>query len=231
MDILTTELIGVIVGVILTLFVFSYLIGDNFLFRFAIHIFIGATAGYVAVIILRNVIFDRMIQPLLNAEWDMTTLLLLTIPIILSGMLLTKIFPRVSSIGTPVMALLVGVGAATAVGGAVSGTLIPQSLSSINLFGSQLLDVPGELQWLYLVEAVFILIGTLTTLIFFHFRGRQKSGGVPQRPALINGISRIGRLFIATTFGALFAGALLSALNALVDRWTFIIDSLLAAIR
>ena len=231
MDIFTTELIGLIVGVILTLFIFSYLIGDNFLFRFAIHIFIGATAGYAAVIILRNVLFDRMIQPLLNAEGDMTTLLLLIIPIILSGMLLTKIFPRVSSIGTPVMALLVGIGAATAVGGAVSGTLIPQSLSSINLFGSQLLDVPGELHWLYLVEAVFILIGTLTTLIFFHFRGRQKSGSVPQRPALINGISRIGRLFIATTFGALFAGALLSALNALVDRWTFIIDSLLAAIR
>jgi predicted membrane protein len=38
--------IGAIIGFILTIMVLSYIIGDNALFRLAIHIFIGAASGY-----------------------------------------------------------------------------------------------------------------------------------------------------------------------------------------
>ena len=43
-----TSLIGGALGFLLTLCVFSYLLGDNALFRIAIHIFIGTAAGFVA---------------------------------------------------------------------------------------------------------------------------------------------------------------------------------------
>ena len=40
---------GTWVAVILTLFVFSYLLGDNALYRLAEHIFVGVAVGYAAV--------------------------------------------------------------------------------------------------------------------------------------------------------------------------------------
>jgi predicted membrane protein len=47
MNIPTGDLIWGIIGFLLSILVFSYLIGDNPLFRFAIHLFIGVSAGVV----------------------------------------------------------------------------------------------------------------------------------------------------------------------------------------
>ena len=44
------DVIGAFVGFVLTLLVFSYIFGDNVLFRIAMHIFIGVAAGYVVAI-------------------------------------------------------------------------------------------------------------------------------------------------------------------------------------
>ena len=40
--------IGALFGFILTLVVFSYLIGDNPVFRLTLHLFIGVSAGFAA---------------------------------------------------------------------------------------------------------------------------------------------------------------------------------------
>ncbi len=42
--------IATIAGAVLTVMVFSYLLGDNFLYRIAIYIFIGAAAAYVLIV-------------------------------------------------------------------------------------------------------------------------------------------------------------------------------------
>ena len=42
----TLDRTATIAGAVLTLMVFSYLLGDNFLYRIAIHVFIGAAAAY-----------------------------------------------------------------------------------------------------------------------------------------------------------------------------------------
>jgi hypothetical protein len=45
------DLIWTIVGFILTLMVFSYLFGDNPLFRLVTYLFVGVSAGFAAVMI------------------------------------------------------------------------------------------------------------------------------------------------------------------------------------
>ena len=42
----TLDRVATIAGAVLTILIFSYLLGDNFLYRIAIHIFIGAAAAY-----------------------------------------------------------------------------------------------------------------------------------------------------------------------------------------
>ena len=58
------ELISALIGLILTLMVFSYLIGDNPLFRIAVYLFIGVASGYAATIVWHNVLVPKLFQPL-----------------------------------------------------------------------------------------------------------------------------------------------------------------------
>ncbi len=47
---MSIEIISALVGFLLTLMVFSYLIGDNPLFRIAVYLFIGVSSGYAATV-------------------------------------------------------------------------------------------------------------------------------------------------------------------------------------
>ena len=91
--------IGAVIGFILTLMVLSYIIGDNFMFRLAIHIFIGVASGYAVVLILHNVLWNQVIVPLLQfyqgAPGGVLTNLVRLLPaLLLSGWMLTKASPR-----------------------------------------------------------------------------------------------------------------------------------------
>ena len=61
----TVDLVGALIGLFLTLSIFSYLLGDNYLFRLVIHIFIGVASAFVVVIAWYNVIWPQLIQPCL----------------------------------------------------------------------------------------------------------------------------------------------------------------------
>ena len=61
----SADLIGAIVGFALTIMIFSYLFGDNALFRVAIHIFIGAAAAYATMVVVYNIFWYQLIVPLL----------------------------------------------------------------------------------------------------------------------------------------------------------------------
>jgi len=204
------DLVGALVGFTLTVFVFSYIWGDNALFRIATHLFIGVSAGYVAIITINNVILPQLIFPLLseNRGEMLTTLVFL----VFGALLLTKMSPRLARLGNPAVAFLVGIGAAAAIGGAVTGTVFPQVGASMNAFSSG-----GNI-----INGIIILLGTLATLIYFHFGTRRKKDSVNQRAIWMEGLGYIGQTFIAITFGALFTGVYIAALTALIERFGFI---------
>jgi hypothetical protein len=210
-DLSIMDLIGALLGLVFTIFIFSYIWGDNVLFRIATHLFVGVAAGYVAVVVIQNIILPQMIHPFLGSNRNEKIFSILFL--ILGVLMLTKISPRLNKLGNPATAYLVGVGAATAVGGGVIGTIFPQTLSSMNVFVEN-----------NILNALWILVGTLTTLLYFHFSIRRKSSEdeEPQRPAWFGMISKVGEFFIAVTFGALFSGVYLAAIMALIERASFI---------
>lgn len=218
----TVELITGITSCVLTLMVLSYLIGDNPFFRVAVYLFIGVSAGYVTAVAWYQVLMPRLITPLFQggtATWQ------LVVPLVLGILLLAKISPRLSSAGSPSLAFMVGVGTAVAIGGAVLGTLIPQIRAAIAPFDTGL-AASGALVLERLFEGSIMLVGTVSTLAFFHFGARQAPGTPVARNRLIEILAVVGRFFIAVTFGVLFAGAYAAALTALVSRiyfiWSFI---------
>lgn len=205
----TMELIWAAVGFVLSLLIFSYLAGDNPLFRFAISLFIGVSAGYAAVILLFQVIYPRLIYPLLTGTILEKSFTL--VPIVLSLLLFFKPTRTMSSIGSIPMALLVGAAAAFAIGGAVLGTILPQSFSTIGLFDRK--AVVNNL-----LEGSFILVGTVTTLMYFYFGAKYENGKPIRRAGWIEAISKVGQVFLFVTLGSIYAGVYITAITALVDR-------------
>jgi hypothetical protein len=216
---MTDVLVGLL-SFLFTLMILSYLVGDNPLFRVAIHIFVGVTAGYVTLIVFQQVILNKLILPMAGGDWVRTIVLIF--PAIMGLFLLTKIHPKYQWLGRWVVAFLVGVGAAATVAGALTGTLLPQTWASINLFDVQGLEPKAAAE--RLTEGFFILLGTLTTLAYFQFSVRQSAAKSGRRGLFMRIVSAVGEIFLAITFGALFAGVLASALAAMVNRIQSIVD-------
>ena len=228
------DLIGAFVAAALTLLVLLYAFGDNPLFRLAIHIFIGVSAGYAAGIAYQSVIKPQLVDQLLGMAGfgaaPSISFLELLFRLLLIGLLLAKVSPRTAAVGNPVMALLVGIGAAAAIGGAIQGTILP-FVASVNIFQSEAIRAAlstggaasfGTVLELVLVDGLIILIGTVSTLVYFHFGARSLPNQIPQRNRYIEWVAKIGQIFIAVTLGAVFAGVYLAALTALIDRLFFL---------
>ncbi len=213
------EIVTALVSFLFTILVLSYLVGDTPLFRIAIYAFVGAAAGYVAAVSWHQVLWPKLVEPLVFGSGSERLLLL--VPLLLGFLLLTKASPRLAWLGSPAVGFMVGVGAAVAVGGAVLGTILPQVEASVTLFDLTKVTSPLE----RFSEAGVILIGTLTTLVYFHFGAKAGPQG-PRRSRLVGIMAWIGQIFIAVTFGVLFASIYAAALTALIERlhflWTFI---------
>jgi hypothetical protein len=221
--------IGVVIGFLLTIMVLSYIIGDNVLFRLAMHIFIGVASGYAAVLILYNVLWYQVLVPVLQVLTtgkanNLLTYAVQVAPAVILGIwMLTKATPRLARYGTPVLAFLTGVGAATVIAGAVRGTIIPQLGATINVLNQH--SAPAEMNNLvgWFINGVVVLVGTITTLIYFQFGIKPQGEGMPaQRPIILEYLSTVGHVFIVITLGVLFTGVYLATLAALVDRVQFL---------
>ncbi len=209
---MATDLVIGIFSFLLTLMVFSYLIGDNPLFRVAVYIFIGAAAGYAGAVVWWQVLWARMMVPLFQGGYIDRIIAL--VALLLGILLFMKLSVRTSRLGALPMAILVGVGAALAVGGAVVGTILPQTLSTVSEFritGSGFVFIER------LVFALLLVMGTISTLVYFHFGAKATPQG-PRRPWLVKVLAWVGQIFIAVTFGVLFAGVFSASLTALIDR-------------
>ena len=219
----TIDLLWTTLGFFLTLMILSYILGDNPLFRVASYLLVGSAAGYLFVLVIYQVVIQRLIFPLMYAlpTGNLAQILLTSLPIIASFMLLFKLFSGgLSGVGNLPLAYIIGVGAAVMITGTVTGTILAQAQSTINLFGS-----------VGLLEASIVLIGTITTLAYFHFgtRSTPTPQGAKRNP-FVEILAWIGKLFIGVTLGSLFAGVYLAALSALVNRLDalrFVIENVL----
>ena len=209
------DVISGLVGLILTLMIFSYLIGDNPLFRVAVYIFIGVSSGYAASVVWHQVLVPKLFGALQIGNPNQ--LILMIIPLLLCVSLLAKLSPRIAWIGNFAMAVLVGVGAAAAIGGALLGTLIPQARASMAALDFRS-AASGTDAFLGLLEGTVMLAGTVFTLASFHFSASPAPDGTAKRNRILEIIAWIGRLFIAITLGVLFAGVYMAALTAMIER-------------
>lgn len=214
---------GMWVAVVLTLFVFSYLLGDNVLYRLTEHIFVGVAVGYAVVIAFHNVIAPKLLVPTVEAlsSRDWGQLLPLLLSLLMGLFLLTKPSRTLSWLGNLSVSVLLGVGAALAIGGALLGTLVPQVNATADVTHYVTRYGPG----LGLFSGVVVLIGTAGVLLHFYFDGSREGRLAMLRERIVQSWGGLGRWFIVIAFGAILAMTFVSRLSLLIARVQFLLDA------
>ena len=221
------ESIGLLCALFLTLAIFTRLFGDNVVFRFARSLFIGAASGYITALVLRSVLWPRILLLVEKPEqyWYYIVYFLLGL------MLLGRGLRKTRWLGSLPLGMLFGIGAAVTLGGALAGTLYPQTLALITPVS--VTSLKSWPDWALLINGILALVGTFAVL------------GAQHQPDSGRGLGRIieaawsfvgrtlGRGLIMVLLGALYAGALVTFYTLFVGRLAYIqqaVSSILGAL-
>lgn len=220
-----THDLGLWLGALLTLCVFSFLYRDNPLYRFAEHLFVGVSAGYFVVLSYWSVIHPHLIVPLIHAfqgrgadpsrsgflaveQGDYRGLLI--VPALLGLLLLTRLVGRIAWLSRVALALILGVFAGVRMTGFAQADLVAQVQASL-----QPLWRRGDLG--YSVDAIVFLVGLVSALLFFLFSRRREG---------VAGIAaRIGSGFLMVAFGAGYGYTVMARISVLIGRFQYLLDN------
>lgn len=217
----TVDLLLLLAGLILSLMVFSYLLGDTLLFGIAMYTLVGVTAGFTVVVLLQKVILPMAISPL--SALPQISALLALVPLVLSVLLIWLLFKKSSRLSGIPLAFLGGVVAAALIVGVTRGTLVPQLLSIVNAFDQNKMTSGGLPNWTGIFEAFMMLAGVVAVLFVSHHRKINKNQEA-NAYSWLDGIKGFGQLFIGITFGAIFVGLFSTGLVALIAYIQYLID-------
>jgi hypothetical protein len=204
-----SDQIGLWIGFLLTLMVFSYLLGDNFLYRLATYVFVGLAAGFVMMVTVESVLLPWFRLTVQSGE--MGSQILGAIPLVLGLLLLLKGSRRFNRLGNLGLAFVVAIGTAIALVGAVSGSLLPLANATAASVGADL------------VNGFILVVGVISTLVYFQYLARRTPTGETRRGLVIRAVGALGQGFIVVTLGALYGGAILSGLVIFSERIAFIL--------
>ncbi len=201
------DLGGLLVGFLLTLFIFSYVIKDNPLYRLAVHILVGVGAGYAIVVVVEHVLLP-IAETVRDNPTDPGTFVWV-VPFLLAALLLLKAVPRLAWLGNSAMAVIIGIGAAVGLVGAIVGTIWPQVTA----------------QHENAVVGLVVALLAVCALFYFQFSARFTENNQVTMPRWYKAIGIVGRGVITVTLAGLFAGVLSTSLILLAERVGFFVES------
>ena len=203
------ESIGLILGFILTLCVYSYVLGDNPLFRVASHLLVGVSAAYAAVVAVQQFLWPIFVQ--VRQQPTAPSSLLWAVPLLLALLLLLQRLPTFNWWGSLPLAVLIGIGTAVALTGALLGTLWPQVTATAT--------TPGR--------GIAIALLTAITLLSFQYYRRQNEAGEVITPRWLSVVTLAGQAVLVLTFGVVFANVLGTGLTLLTAQISSLLSQLL----
>ncbi|MBM4422096.1 MAG: hypothetical protein FJ030_01730 [Chloroflexi bacterium] len=210
----------------LTMMVFSYLIGDNPLYRIAVHLFVGVATAYATTVAVQSVIAPRSlavmdaVSGLLAGDWQPFTLQL--IPWVLGVFIFLRVFPRLAPMGNFALAFMVGVGAALTVGGAITGTIFSQVQASWS---------PPESGFFGLLKLLIALAASAAVLLYFFFTGQSKPDGRGERFRLMLPAAWAGQGAMMVALAAFYTGAVAASFALFIERIQFLIATTQALLK
>ena len=203
------EAVGTAVTAALTIMILSYVVGDNVLYRLAVHVLVGVGAAFVVAVAVGQVLYPSLVQPLMSGTIGGRGLAFGLFGVLGCVFMLAKLLRRAAWLGNVAIGYIIGAGVGTAVGGALIGTLVPQTLGSVLSFN------PGAIGPGGVLSNLLIVTSSVTVLLAFAYgRGARRS--------VVGALGSVGRTFLHIALGATFALVFIasaSVLSALVRDW------------
>ena len=206
--------LGVWLAAALTLFIFSFLYRDNPFYKFAEHLFVGVSAGYVVVQQFWQVLWPNLLQPLTAAGTDDRWKYV--VGVVLCVLLFTRLFSRISWLSRFTIAALIGTFAGLKVTGFAQAEVIEQVRAT--MVPLWIAGDPGA-SFNHLV----LVVGVITTLVFFFFSKEHKG--------VIGGTAKLGIWYLMVSFGAAYGFTVMSRISLLIGRFQFLLDDWLGIVR
>ncbi len=220
MTVETLDLIAGWASLVLTLLIFSYLLGDNWLYRIAVHILVGASAAYVAIVAVESVIAPWFALTVFAAgDSNLGVRAFGIIPLLLALFLLLKQLPRLAPLGNLSLAFIIGIGVGVAIVGAVVGTILPLGAETAADFDEGLT-----------FNAVILAVGTLCTLVYFQYLAKRDIKGQMTRRWPLRLAAGFGQGILVISLGAIYGGVILTSLSILSsvisEQLTFLLEQI-----
>ena len=210
---------------VLTLMVFSYVLGDlplvGNLYRTAVYIFVGTSAAFAAIVTFEGIILPYW-SDIQNPDTSWTSLgnsadvAIFLMALLIGLLLLLKPIASLSWLTNSALAVVIVVSASAAVVGGLRGTLIPLIVETA--------AVPDGLasDFTALTNTLLVFVGTMTGLFYFQWQARRDDDGAPLQSPISRGLRNFGKVFIVTALGAIYATTMMTALTVLAERIGFV---------
>ncbi len=192
--------LGTVIAAFLTLCIFSFLYRDNPFYRFAEHLLVGISVGYILVIALNTTLMPKLINPVFKEErFDYI------IPGILGLFMLLRFFPKYVWLSRISIALIIGAGAGVAIPATIQAKIFAQMQATMSNMAS--------------VNGIIVFVGIATTLAYFFFSKEHKGW--------FGATARTGTWFLMIFFGATFGYTVMSRISLLIGRMQFLLSDFL----
>ena len=195
------DLIGVWVGVFITLMVLSFLYKESSFFRLTEYVFIGLASGYGFAAALRLFI-NQALTPILVGG-DLTFIPAL----ILGALFYTQFTKKYSALYRLPLSLAIGYGLGVTIWSVFAQFFVRQvTATMIPLIGGNALVT---------LDNVILVAGTILSLSYFILHREQKG--------VWGGITKVGKYFILATLGAVFGSTVLGRMAIIIQRVQFLV--------
>lgn len=223
-------------SLVMTLIIFSGVLGDHALARLGQHLLVGASLGYLGVLAIQHVLRPRLIAPLLadptGDPWRWVPLGL-GIVLLVAGLDRTVRSPSVTppslwrrglhGVGRVAVALLLAVGLSAGLFGVLQGTLFPQFWqAALTAFD------PAVSIGVFLAGVLTLLITTATLLYLYVDPARYLAEQPVYVRRLLNSWLWLGQRALWLAAGIIFARLMASRLSLLIARLDYLITAFAA---
>ncbi|HOD55432.1 MAG TPA: hypothetical protein PKJ08_12970 [Candidatus Cloacimonadota bacterium] len=206
-------MLGLWLGALSTLAIWSFLYKDNPFYKIAEQIFVGVSAAYWLIYTIYNILIPNLFSKILTdplANW------IYFIPGILGIMMLLRIIPKFEKLSFYPLSLLIGTTAGISLLRFLKSDVLSQTTATmLNPFSSGNLAV--------IIGQFIIIIGTITGLVYFYFSKKHKG--------FIGYNARLGIIFLMISFGASFGYTVMARISLLIGRLQFLLGDCLNLIK
>ncbi len=200
---------GIWMAAFLTLAIFSFLYKDNPFYKFAEHLYVGTSAGYMLIYTYFLTIKPMLIDPITQQnQW------ILLIPAFFGIIMLTRWFPKIAWLSRWSIAFTVGIGTGLGITGSIQGLLVPQ--------------IKGTLIALHgwngaTLNNFLIVVGVIATLTYFYFSKEHRG--------FVGKTAKLGITYIMIAFGASFGYTVMARISLLIGRMYFLFHTWIPLIK